>query len=135
MVSDLLRFAVVVTSRKGIHRFSYTGSSSGSRLFNPVGICTDVMSHILLCDARKDTVHMLSQDGEFLKYLLTDQSPGIDYYAPYSLSYDFYTHCLWIGSRRWAGDNMLSVYRHINRHPAILGKSELSHTHLLQKNL
>ena len=130
MVSDLLRFAVVVTSRK-----SYTGSSSGSRLFNPAGICTDVMSHILLCDARTKTMQMLSEGGECLKYLLTDQSSGIDYFVPFGLSYDFYTHCLWVGSRRWAGDNMLSVYRHINRHPAILGKSELSHTHLLQKNL
>ena len=134
MVSDLLRFAVVVTSRKGIHRFSHTGPPSGLSL-EPQGTCTDVMSHILLYDVITKTVQMLSEDGEFLKYLLTDQSSGIDYYVPFGLSYDFYTHCLWVGSRRWAGDNMLSVYRHINRHPAILGKSELSHTHLLQKNL
>ena len=135
VVSDSDRRAVVVTSRKGVHRFSYTGPPSGSRLFNPVGICTDVLSHILVCDERTDTVHMLIKDGEFLKYLLTDQSPGIDYFVPFGLSYDFYTHCLCVGSRWWDGDSMLFVYRHINRHPAILGKSELYHTHLLQKNL
>ena len=93
------------------------------------------MSHILLSDERIKTMQMLSKDGEFLKYLLTDQSPGIYYFVPYGLSYDFYTHCLWVGSRMRAVNNMLSVYRHINRHPVMLAKPELSHTHLLQKNL
>ena len=131
-MSDSGRRAVVVTSLKGIHRFSNKGSLPPILRINPRGICTDALSHILVCDARTNTVQMLSQDGEFLKYLLPCPSPGMDYYG---LSYDFYTHCLWVGSRRWAGDNMLSVYRHVNRHPTILGKSELSHTHLLQKNL
>nr|XP_022337210.1 uncharacterized protein LOC111133278 isoform X3 [Crassostrea virginica] len=44
LVSDWDR--VVVTSGEGVHRFSYTGPPSGSRL-EPRGICTDVMSHIL----------------------------------------------------------------------------------------
>ncbi|XP_078311652.1 uncharacterized protein LOC111135303 isoform X2 [Crassostrea virginica] len=48
LVSDCNR-AVVVTSGEGVHRFSYTctGPPSGSGLFYPRGICTDVMSHIL----------------------------------------------------------------------------------------
>ena len=38
--------AVVVTSREGVHRFSYKGSPpSGSRPFFPREICTYVMSH------------------------------------------------------------------------------------------
>ena len=116
----------MVTSSEGVHRFYYIGSPSGLGL-DPFAVFTDVMSHILVCDAKTYTVQMLSKDGEFLKYLLTDQSSGIDYFVPFGLSYDFYTHCLWVGSRRWDEDNMLSVYRHINRHPAILGKPELSY--------
>ena len=136
VVSDSHRRAVVVTSRKEIHRFSYKGPLLSRPQLEPSGVCTDVMSHILVCDAITYTVQMLSQDGEFMKYLLTDRLPGIDYYAPYGLSYDFYTHCLCVESEspRDGDDNMLSLYRHIKRHPTILGKPELSHTHVLQKN-
>ena len=137
VVSDSVRRAVVVTSRRGIYRFSYKGLRlSGPRL-SPRGICTDVMSHILLCDGITNTVLMLSKDGKLLKYLLTYQSPGISYYAPYGLSFNFYTHCLWGESEspQDANENTFSVYRYSNRHPANLGKPELSYTHLLQKNL
>lgn len=54
--------AVEVTTREGIHRFSYTGHPSGSEL-RPRGICTDVMSHILVCDDFTKTIHILSKDG------------------------------------------------------------------------
>ncbi|XP_078327696.1 uncharacterized protein LOC144623217 [Crassostrea virginica] len=111
--------AVVVTSRKGVHRFSYTGHPPSGPQLCPEGVCTDALSHILVADA-KSTIHMLSQDGEFLKYLLRNQSPESDNFTAFGLSYDPYTHCLWVGS--W-NDKTLSVYRHINRHPAILGPS------------
>ena len=132
VVSDSGRRAVVVTSSKGIHRFSYKGSLPPILRINPRGICTDALSHILVCDASTNTVQMLNQDGEFLKYLLPCPSPGMDYYG---LSYDFYTHCLWVASEEWPLGTTVSVYRHINRHPSILGKPEFSHTHLIQKNL
>ena len=98
VVSDLYRGPVVVTSSKGIHRFSYTGIPMGSRLV-PYGICVDALSYILVCignDENTNTVHMLTEDGQFLKYFLTKQSPGVD--KPYSLSYDIHTHLLWAGS-------------------------------------
>ena len=82
--------AVVVTSREGVHRFSYKGPP-----FYPRGICTNVLSHILVCDEHDDTVHMLHKDGQFLRYLLTKPSPGI--YRPNCSSYDTHTHCLWVG--------------------------------------
>ena len=112
VVSDIYRAAVVVTSRKGVHRFTYTGPPpSGSRLL-PLGVCTDALSQILVCDNNTDTVQVISQDGQFLKYLLTEeQSPRI-YYRPLSLSYDIHNHFLWVGS---VGNNKLCVYRYINR--------------------
>ncbi|XP_078312218.1 uncharacterized protein LOC144618950 [Crassostrea virginica] len=117
LVSDSDR-GVVVTSGEGVHRFSYTGPPSGSRLFytplRPLGICTDVMSHILVSDEYTHTVQMLDRDGQFLSYLLTRQSPGI-HVRPLGLSYDVTNHVLWVGSEDY---NTLSVYRYINRHLA-----------------
>nr|XP_034308421.1 uncharacterized protein LOC105332837 [Crassostrea gigas]XP_034308422.1 uncharacterized protein LOC105332837 [Crassostrea gigas]XP_034308423.1 uncharacterized protein LOC105332837 [Crassostrea gigas]XP_034308424.1 uncharacterized protein LOC105332837 [Crassostrea gigas]XP_034308425.1 uncharacterized protein LOC105332837 [Crassostrea gigas]XP_034308426.1 uncharacterized protein LOC105332837 [Crassostrea gigas]XP_034308427.1 uncharacterized protein LOC105332837 [Crassostrea gigas]XP_03430842 len=98
--------AVVVTERGGRHRFSYTGHPSGSRL-EPCGICTDPLSHILVCDDRTNTVQMLDKDGQFLSHLLTEsQEMGV----PLSLSYDVNTHRLWVGSY-----NKVYVYRYITR--------------------
>nr|XP_022337268.1 uncharacterized protein LOC111133298 [Crassostrea virginica] len=113
LVSDLFR-GVVVTSGEGVHRFSYTGPPSGSEL-NPRGICTDVMSHILVSDFKTRTVQMLDRDGQFLFYLLTTQSPGI-HIRPWGLSYDVTNHVLCVGSE---DNNKLSVYRYINRHLAL----------------
>uniref|UniRef100_K1R5W4 Tripartite motif-containing protein 3 n=1 Tax=Magallana gigas TaxID=29159 RepID=K1R5W4_MAGGI len=108
--------AIVVTDREGRHRFSYTGHPSGSGL-DPRGICTDVLSHILVCDVTDDTVHMLDKDGHFLSYLLT-KSQDID--IPCSLSYDVNTHRLWVGS--WY-NNKVCVYRFTDRHDALTDDS------------
>ncbi|XP_065938507.1 E3 ubiquitin-protein ligase TRIM71-like [Magallana gigas] len=79
-VSDIAKHAVVVVDKSGQHRFSYTGQ--GSR-FDPDGICTDVLGHIMVCDIRSDTVHLLDQDGQFLSLLLTLQQE-----YPYSVCVD-----------------------------------------------
>ncbi|XP_056007529.1 uncharacterized protein LOC125666278 isoform X3 [Ostrea edulis] len=100
------RGAVVVTERGGRHRFSYTGPPSGSSLY-PYGICTDALSHILVCDLNTDTVQMIDKDGHFLSLLLTQH--GIN--RPYSLNYDDKTHLLWVGSVT----NTVSVYRYLQR--------------------
>ncbi|XP_056007542.1 uncharacterized protein LOC125666247 [Ostrea edulis] len=109
IVSDLIdykRGAVVVTEREGRHRFSYTGPPSGSSL-NPRGICTDALSHILVCDDNTHTVQMIDKDGHFLSLLLTPQH-GI--HTPRSLNFDDKTHLLWVGSY-----NTVSVYRYLQR--------------------
>nr|XP_034332754.1 uncharacterized protein LOC117691245 [Crassostrea gigas] len=100
--------AVVVTESGGRHRFSYTGHPSGSGI-RPAGICTDALSHILVCDSRTDTVQMLDSDGQFLSYLLTEsQEMG----KPWSLSYDVNTHRLWVGS---SNNNKVVVYKYITK--------------------
>nr|XP_022291723.1 uncharacterized protein LOC111103020 [Crassostrea virginica]XP_022291724.1 uncharacterized protein LOC111103020 [Crassostrea virginica] len=111
LVSDWYRHAVVVTSGEGVHRFSYTGPPSGSEL-EPRGICTDVMSHILVSDVNTYTVQMLDRDGQFLSYVLTLQTPGMDY-IPCDLSYDVTTHAVYVGSD---DNNTMSVCRHVDRH-------------------
>jgi DNA-binding beta-propeller fold protein YncE len=120
IVSDFWR-GVVVTERGGRHRFSYTGPPSGSGLspsksrLDPRGICTDALSHILVCDFRTHTVQMIDKDGHFLSLLLTEQH-GI--YQPYSLNYDDKTHLLWVGSFK----NPVCVYRYIQRRQSVAGK-------------
>ncbi|XP_065922626.1 uncharacterized protein [Magallana gigas] len=105
--------AVVVTERGGRHRFSYTGHPSGSRL-EPWGICTDALSHILVCDLKTLTVQMLNKDGQFLSHLLTkSQEMG----RPWSLRYDVNTHRLWVGSVD--NNNKVCVYRYITRQDAL----------------
>ncbi|XP_078340528.1 uncharacterized protein LOC144627404 [Crassostrea virginica] len=110
VVSDWDRHAVVVTSGEGVHRFSYKGPPSGSELW-PRGICTVLMSHILVSDFRTNTVQMLDKDGQFLSYVLTRQTPGMDN-RPHGLSYDVNTHAVWVGSY----NNKMFVCRYINRH-------------------
>ncbi|XP_062588154.1 uncharacterized protein LOC134249801 [Saccostrea cucullata] len=95
---------VVVTDRRGRHRFSYRGRTSGSRLW-PYGICTDALSHILLCDPNTDTVHIIDKDGQYLAQLDTVQH-GID--RPHSLSYDDNTRSVWVGSNH---NNTVNIYR------------------------
>ncbi|XP_065932393.1 uncharacterized protein [Magallana gigas] len=104
--------AVVVTERGGRYRFSYTGPPSGSGLW-PCGICTDALSHILVCDVRHKTVQMLNKDGQFLSHLLTKSQEMV---LPWSLSYDVNTHRLWVGSLY---NNKVCVYRYITRQDAL----------------
>ncbi|XP_052682719.1 uncharacterized protein LOC128163216 [Crassostrea angulata] len=120
VVSDsiYLHGAVVVTERGGRHRFSYTGHSPGSELM-PCGICTDSLSHILVCDNQTKTVHMLHMDGQFLSHLLTrSQEMG----KPRSLSYDIKSHRLWVGS--W-DNNKVCVYRYITRQDTLTDQSRV----------
>ncbi|XP_065937191.1 uncharacterized protein [Magallana gigas] len=112
VVSDYGSHAVVVTERGGRHRFSYTGHPSGSGLW-PWGICTDALSHILVCDYITSTVQMINKDGQFLSHLLTkSQEMGV----PGSLSYDVNTHRLWVGS---VDNKKVCVYRYITRQDAL----------------
>lgn len=118
VVSDFESGAVVVTECGGRHRFSYTGHPSGSGLW-PCGICTDALSHILVCDLKTDTIQMIDKNGHFLSCLLTEsQEIG----EPWSLTYDANTHHLWVGS--W-WDNKLCIYKYItNQDDEMTGKSE-----------
>lgn len=68
IVSDTRNCVVVVTTRRGLYRFFYTGHLPGSKLL-PQGIATDVLSQILVCDNITYTIQVLSQNGEFLAHL------------------------------------------------------------------
>ncbi|XP_065938697.1 tripartite motif-containing protein 5-like [Magallana gigas] len=101
-VSDWVEHAVVVVDKSGQHRFSYTGQRSR---FTPYGICTDVLGHILVCDDKSKTVHLLDQDGQFLSLLLTPKQ-GVKY--PRSVCVD--DNNLWFGQRF---TNTVKVFKYL----------------------
>ena len=66
-VSDFGARAVVVINASGKLRFRYAGHSYGS--FGPLGITTDIQSRLLVADGPNNLIHILDQDGHFLRYL------------------------------------------------------------------
>lgn len=107
--------AIVVTERGGKHRFTHTGPH-----FAPRGICTDALSHILLCDDATHTVKVMDENGNFLGFLLGDSE---EIQRPFSLSYDFKTHRLFVGTGRYK-NNQICVYRYIKRRLSLTDNNE-----------
>ncbi|XP_048742929.2 uncharacterized protein LOC125656364 [Ostrea edulis] len=64
---------VVVCSKSGNARFDYNGLGGTQKFdwFKVHGLATDSLGHILISDGFNHVVHLISQNGDFIAYILT----------------------------------------------------------------
>ncbi|XP_062595035.1 E3 ubiquitin-protein ligase TRIM71-like [Saccostrea cucullata] len=87
-VTDWELCKVVVLNKGGYLKFKYEGNVPSRMLkatFNPHGVATDSLGHILIADNANNAIHLISKDGDFLSYILTEDD-GIS--QPYGISVD-----------------------------------------------
>jgi hypothetical protein len=90
--SDNNAKAVVMVNKSGRVRFRYDGTSARrKKSFNPARIVTDSMSQIIVADIENDCLHILDQNGQFLRCV---DNCGLD--NPSGLSVDSDGR-LWVG--------------------------------------
>ena len=94
---------LIVLHGDGRIRFTYCGQ--GGSKFDPRDVACDSMSGIIVLDCYEtNSLHLLSPDGKFLRYLLSDKFDSF----PYVMT--LYQGYLWIGF----GNGAVNVYKYID---------------------
>lgn len=98
VVIDFLEVSdrVVCLNRDGKENFSYTGNICPKypRLLAAQGIACDKDSNVFISDARNYVIHVVSPEGNFLKFVENEMER---FYSPWALAVDEKNR-LWVGS-------------------------------------
>lgn len=97
---------VDIFDKKGNFRFSYYGRRNTNLEFQPRGICTDILGHILVADAGNRCVHVLDGNGNLQK--LYDVSLKENDFQPVTLTVDA-NYSLCIG----CSDGKIRIFKYI----------------------
>ena len=92
---------LLVMHGDGRVRFSYPGQLDSEFIFAPTDVTCDSKSRIIVSDADNKCLYLLSPDGTFLRYLISDMFERL-----FALS--LYQGCLWVGF----GDGTVKVYKY-----------------------
>ena len=92
-ISDLGADKVMALYKDYRVRYEYSGQRDRENPFFPDGLCTDNAGHILITDRTNHKVHILDKDGQFMKYLLTEEQ-GLR--GPWSVDVDSAGNA-WVG--------------------------------------
>ncbi len=77
IISDWKQNFIRVYDKNGKFMFQYGGEGNGpGQLNHPYGVCADHYGHIFIADNWNNRIHMLSEEGKFLRFLL-DKNDGI----------------------------------------------------------
>ena len=104
-VSDRNANTVTVVDRTGRVRFRYYGTRAVIKpSFGPTGIVTDSLSQIIVSDYNNDCLHIIDQNGKFLKCV---DNCGL--HKPWGLSVDSKDR-LWVAL---TGENVIKVIKYL----------------------
>ena len=93
---------VCVFYEDGGFRFVYSGHGGE---FNPFGMCCDSLCNIICVNEMDNTIHVVSSEGSFLKYLLSR-----DTCVPQPVPLALHRGVLWVGSK--GGEVRVYRYTH-----------------------
>ncbi|KAK3106154.1 hypothetical protein FSP39_013803 [Pinctada imbricata] len=84
-------------------RYTYTGQAALMKRFICNDMACDHHGRILLVDILNHAVHLLREDGHFLQYVLTEQSP-----LKWPQSLGLHGGTLWVGCQ----EGVVRVYKY-----------------------
>ncbi|KAK3106387.1 hypothetical protein FSP39_018904 [Pinctada imbricata] len=97
------RSRLVCVSMLSQVRFTYTGQPALTKKFSCNDIACDHHGRILLADILNHAVHLLREDGHFLQYVLTEQSP-----LKLPMALGLHGGTLWVGCQ----EGVVRVYKY-----------------------